>query len=199
LQRPGLNRVSVSPDGKWAAGGNWKSNGVTVWDARTGKKIRELTSRSSAFGSFGPKDRWLATNSGESVRFWEVGTWKLRYTFPGYSNVCSPVAFTSDGRFAALCRRGLGLHLLDLSTGKLVAMLASNQRRPHFESACFSSDGGTLVVARGDAGVCIWDLRAIRRRLKSMGLDWDAPPIPDKPPAKPLTVTVLSGARSKSK
>jgi serine/threonine protein kinase/WD40 repeat protein len=199
LQRPGLNGVSVSPNGNWVAAGNWTTQGVAVWDARTGKLARELTSNGNARPDFGPKDRWLSTNSGDAVRFWEVGSWKLRYTLPAYSDVISPVAFTHDGRVAAVGRRGFGLHLVDLRNGKLLTMLSTNQRRPHFESMCFSSDGGTLVVCHGEEGVCVWDLRAIRRRLKSMGLDWDAPPIPDKPPARPLTVTILSGPRGKSK
>jgi WD40 repeat protein len=201
LQRAGLNRVSVSPDGNWVAAGNWKTQGVAVWDARTGELVRELTSNGSAYPDFGPRNRWLSTNSAEAVRFWEVGSWKLRYTFPAYSDVMSAVAFTRDGQIAAMCRRGLGLHLVDLRNGKLLAMLATNQRRPHFESACFSSDGGTLVVARGDAGVCIWDLRSIRHSLKSLGLDWDQPPIAEKArigPHHPLKVVVDLGAPLKS-
>jgi len=202
LKWPSLNRIALSPDGNWAAGGNWGGENVVLWNARTGARVRELISKGNAWAFFSPDSRWVATNSGEAVRFWDVGSWTLRYTFPAYSDVHSPVAFTRDSRVAAIGRRGLGLHLVDLSNGTLLAMLATNQRRPHFNSMCFSSDGGTLVVARGDAGVSVWDLRTIRRRLKAMDLDWNQPAIPEEPitkPLEPLNVEVDLGLPAKSK
>jgi tetratricopeptide (TPR) repeat protein len=45
----------------------------------------------------------------------------------------------------------------------------------------FSPDGSRLVVTTNDRpapAVHVWDLRAIRRRLVELGLDWDAPPLP---------------------
>ena len=59
----------------------------------------------------------------------------------------------------------------------------------------FSPDGSRLVVTTDDGpAVHVWDLRAIRKRLAPMGLDWDAPayseddpaapPAPDLPPLK---------------
>ena len=43
--------------------------------------------------------------------------------------------------------------------------------------ATFSPDGASLVFSTNDGpAVHVWDLRAVRKRLTAMGLDWDAPP-----------------------
>ena len=62
--------------------------------------------------------------------------------------------------------------------------------------ATFSPDGSRLVVTTNDGpAVHVWDLRAIRKHLAEMGLDWDAPAYsdddpagPDLPPLPPLKV-----------
>ena len=52
--------------------------------------------------------------------------------------------------------------------------------------ATFSPDGSRLVVTTNDGpAVHVWDLRAIRRHLAEMGLDWDAPAYSDDDPASP--------------
>jgi hypothetical protein len=63
---------------------------------------------------------------------------------------------------------------------------------------CFAPDGTRLIAVGGEMhALHVWDLRAIRRRLAELGLDWDAPPYPPEPApatvAPPLTVTVELG------
>ncbi len=54
------------------------------------------------------------------------------------------------------------------------------------QCAIFSPDGSRLVVTTHDGpAVHVWDLRAIRRHLARMGLDWDAPAYSDDDPASP--------------
>jgi hypothetical protein len=64
-------------------------------------------------------------------------------------------------------------------------------------------DGSRLVVTDPDAlAVHIWELRAIRRQLAGMGLNWDGPAYPEIDPAgedefpPPLRVVVDLGAMS---
>src|SRR5262249_14208351 len=59
-------------------------------------------------------------------------------------------------------------------------------------------DGTRLVVVANYAcAIHIWDLRAIRTRLKGMNLDWDWPEFPPAPTgtpsAAPVTIEVLPG------
>ena len=42
-----------------------------------------------------------------------------------------------------------------------------------------------MVTTNDGPAVHIWDLRAIRKRLVGMGLDWDAPAYSDDDPADP--------------
>ena len=58
--------------------------------------------------------------------------------------------------------------------------------------ATFSPDGSRLVTTSPEGPtVRVWDLRAIRRRLAGMGLDWDAPAYPDADPAGPEAAPCL--------
>ena len=74
------------------------------------------------------------------------------------------------------------IHLKDVATGRTVAKLED----PHGDRAGwmgFTPDGTQLVVTAPYAkAIHVWDLRAIRQRLKAMGLDWDWP---EFPPADP--------------
>jgi len=173
LKKTCLMGAAVSPDGKWAVAGNWKWRDARVWNARTGEVVRDLPTHASALAGFSPDNRWLVVNGGDAVRIWEVGTWKLRHTFPTRSPVAGPVVFTRDSRILAMARRGLDLDLVDLETGQPLVKLTNNQRGSHFEAMCFNPDGKTLVVSQGNLGVCLWDLQLIHRRLDAMGLAWN--------------------------
>jgi hypothetical protein len=52
--------------------------------------------------------------------------------------------------------------------------LTEGQHGPLFVEMCFSDDGSQLAVAcYNHHTIQVWDLRAIRARLKEMKLDWD--------------------------
>jgi tetratricopeptide (TPR) repeat protein len=89
------------------------------------------------------------------------------------------------------------IDLREVATGRIVAKLED----PHGDRAGwmgFTPDGTQLVVAAHYAkAIHVWDLRAIRQRLKLMGLDWDWPEFkPADATAKsvePPTIEVLPG------
>jgi hypothetical protein len=59
--------------------------------------------------------------------------------------------------------------------------------------ATFTPDGARLITTGGNSQLIhVWDLRLIRQQLQTLGLDWDAPPLPPAPPrpAEPLRVVV---------
>jgi tetratricopeptide (TPR) repeat protein len=72
---------------------------------------------------------------------------------------------------------------------------------PHGDRAgCpgFTPDGTRLVVVAGFSGaIHVWDLRAIRARLREMDLDWDWPEFPPAAAgdtaAEPVTIEVVPG------
>jgi tetratricopeptide (TPR) repeat protein len=84
------------------------------------------------------------------------------------------------------------LHQKEVATGRTVAQLED----PNGDQAAwqgFTPDGTQLVVLAGAAkAIHIWDLRAIRKQLKTMNLDWNwtefSPARTGKLAATPLTI-----------
>jgi WD40 repeat protein len=168
--------VAVSPDGQWVAtGGFGHPGGAKVWDARTGELRKDLPVGTNCWVVFSPDGKRLLIASGSNataqIRVWEVGTWEevlikepLKGAIP---------AFSPDGKLLVV-ETGTGVaRLLDPKTGREYARLEdpNQDRAAHFS---FSPDSTKLVCATAD-GHClhIWDLRALRRRLAKMDLDWD--------------------------
>ena len=116
-------------------------------------------------------------------------------SYPGH------VAFSPDGRLMALEMAPAVIHLKEVATGRTVAKLED----PHGDRATwqgFTPDGTQLVVVASYASaIHIWDLRAIRTRLKDMNLDWDWPEFPPAatgdPAAEPVTIEVLPADRAR--
>jgi serine/threonine protein kinase/WD40 repeat protein len=181
--------VDVSPDGRWVATGRHGGADVSVkvWDARDGRPVKQWDLGTSSTVRFSPDGRWLVTNGG-GCRLWEVGTWRAGPMIGG-----NGLGFAPDGRFLVV-EAGTGfLRLVDPSSGRDLARL-EDPAQARAGAVAFSTDG-TRLIATGEDSKLIhtWDLRAIRRHLAAMGLDWDAPPYPEPAPAShdapPLTLT----------
>jgi WD40 repeat protein len=121
---------------------------------------------------FTPDSRALVISRDGEFSFWDVATLQpiRRLTrdvaqFPGH------VAFSPDGKLMAVEMAPAVIHLKEVATGRTVARLED----PHGDRATwqgFTPDGTQLVVvAQYARAIHIWDLRAIRMRLKDMNLD----------------------------
>jgi serine/threonine protein kinase/WD40 repeat protein len=186
--------LSLSPDGNWVATGTQHGGGIKVWDARTGKMVRDISAGGYGGTAFSPDSQWLATASaGEKIRFWEADSWEARHQLDSQSFY---LTFSRDGNVLALSQHPPAVGLVDPATGRELAVLLAPQQLPT-AGMCFSPDGSQLAVSCYNYHVIqVWDLRQIRRQLQDMSLDWDRPPYP--PPAggegrKPLQVRVLPG------
>jgi serine/threonine protein kinase/WD40 repeat protein len=190
---------AVSPNGDWVATGSWwldDKAGAKVWHARTGAHAADLPVGSGQVG-FSPDGKWLATANG-GVRLWEVGTWR-----PG-PVVGSPVsrrfAFDPTGRLLAVNDDPGIVRLVIAESGKELLRLTAPVEG-QLEPCCFTPDGCKLITFGHDRLVHIFDLAAIRRDLRPMGLDWEekAPPPPEVPgPVPPLDITVDTATIGKS-
>jgi serine/threonine protein kinase/WD40 repeat protein len=188
---------ALSADGRWAASCGWHSDRVRLWNARTGQRVKEWALGRWTQVFFTPDSRALVISRGDEFSFWDVETLRpIRHLprdgtpYPGH------VAFSPDGQLMALEMAPAVMHLKEVATGRTVARLED----PHGDRAlwqCFTPDGTRLVVAAKEArAIRVWDLRAIRTRLKGMNLDWDWPEFPPGPtgkPAAPVTIEVLPG------
>jgi WD40 repeat protein len=170
---------ALSGDGRWAASCGWHSDRVRLWNAQTGERVREWVLGKETLVFFTPDSRALIIARSDEFSFWDVETLRpirrLRREvaqYPGW------IAFSADGRLMALEMAPAILHLKDVATGRTVARLED----PHGDRATwqgFTPDCTQLVVVASYASaIHIWDLWAIRARLKEMNLDWDWPELP---------------------
>jgi serine/threonine protein kinase/WD40 repeat protein/tetratricopeptide (TPR) repeat protein len=175
-----VRSVAVSPDGAWLATGSHGRNGAQVWRVRDARRVADLAIEGLIGVVFSPDGRWLMT-SAPPCRLWSVGTWRESLTIAGSRGL----AFSPGGHLLVVQDASAIVRLVDTSTGRTVARLES----PDLHVAggvTFSPDGSRLVVTTNDGpAMHVWDLRAIRRRLADMGLDWDAPSYPEEDPAAP--------------
>jgi serine/threonine protein kinase/WD40 repeat protein/tetratricopeptide (TPR) repeat protein len=186
--------VAVSPDGQWLATGSHGKDGAHVWRMRDGIEVAHLVIDGLVGVFFSPDGRWLLTTS-PPCRLWTAGTWREAREVGGRG-----ICFSRDGSLLAVQDASAILRLVEPETGRTLARLESPDLCGA-QWADFSPDGSLLVIATNDGpAVHVWDLRAIRRRLAAMGLDWDAPPLPASessdegaPGAPALKVTVDFG------
>jgi hypothetical protein len=189
----GLNQCSISLDGRWLATATWKGKDVKVWEVATGRLAWQLPC-DSAFVNFSPDGRWLAVIEfpKHECRLWHVGSWKPGPIIKSSSGL-SVMAFSRDGRMLGIDDGGR-VRLLDPESGREVATLdAGTGSSTGFFCLAFSAEGTKLAAGR-DHIVHLWDLRRIRERLATMGLDWNAPPIPAAETAsasRPISVRVV--------
>jgi serine/threonine protein kinase/WD40 repeat protein/tetratricopeptide (TPR) repeat protein len=199
-QQEDVRRGDVSPDGRWVATGNWHDHqgiGAKVWEAASGRLVKDLRVSGGCSVGFSPEGKWLLTTGG-GCRLWAVGTW-AEGPFIGKE---AGFAFSPDGQLLAVGGRGgepAVIRLVEPATGReYVRLEAPEQTR--LAPQCFTPDG-TQLIAYGveSRSLYVWDLRLIRKQLDEMGLDWDAPPYPPLPGAaedvspEPLQVRVDLG------
>ena len=198
--QPRMDQIALSPDGRWAATSTWHPTRVRIWDARTGRPVRDLEDE-GYFPTFSPDGRWLALEAGGVVKFFEAGTWK-----PGPSigiGAATPLAFSPDGRLLAFVESASQLaKLYEVARGKVVATLEPPDRSG-VEWFAFRPDGGQLAVATKVNTVQLWDLHSVRARLRALGLDWDpagalpaSPASAGRPPLRVLVEGIPADPRA---
>jgi serine/threonine protein kinase/WD40 repeat protein len=177
--------VAVSPDAEWLATGSHGKNGAQVWRLRDAKLVAHLAIDGSVGVVFSSDGKWLMT-ANAPCRLWAVGTWQPARQIGGRGFCFSP-----DSSLLVVQDADRLIRLVESETGRIVARLASPDQCA-VRGAVFSPDGSRLVITTDDGpAVHVWDVRAIRRRLAGMGLDWDAPAYSDDDPAN-LSLASLS-------
>jgi WD40 repeat protein len=185
--------VALSPDGQWMATSGWHSDRVRLWKAPNGITDKEWRlAYESVPGqmtrvAFSPDSRTLITGRADEFAFWDVASRVPAQRIPSEpGGALRDVAFSPDGKLMALALSPSIVQLRETASGRIVARLED----PHGDRITwmgFNADGTRLLTCSAFAkAIHDWDLRAIRARLKSMGLDWDWPEFPPSSELRPF-------------
>jgi WD40 repeat protein len=191
-----VRSCAVSPDGRWVATGSHGTEqniGAKVWDAASGRLVKDLPVGGACAVGFSPDGKWLVTTGG-GFRLWAVGTWKEGPSLGG-EGVYLGFAFSPDSKVLAVENETGVVRLVEVATGReYVRLDAPVQTR--LCPQCFTPDGSQLIaLGRESQALHVWDLRRVRAGLKELGLDWEQPDYPPAktPPARPLRIEVVQG------
>jgi serine/threonine protein kinase/WD40 repeat protein/tetratricopeptide (TPR) repeat protein len=164
-----IRSVSVSPDGQWLATGSHGRNGAEVWRVSDATPVAHLPIDGLVRFRFSPDGRWLMSE-GLPSRLYHVGTWREAREIGG-EGLC----FSPDGRIVVVRDPDKVLRLVETETGGTIARLTAPDLG-EVSAATFSPDGSCLAVNNVAANALqVWNLRAVRRHLSALGVDWDSP------------------------
>ena len=199
-QRAGF--VAVTQDGTRLATSGWHSEHVKLWDANTGKLLRDFVPGLTSRVHFTPDNQELIVARALDFTFYNLKTLQVSRQMPRQLGLYpGQIAFTSDGKLMALEMAPGLIHLVEVVSGRTVAKLED----PNGDLSTwmgFTPDGTQLIVAARYAGaIHRWDLRAIRERLRGMKVDWEYPEfLAAAPPRasdhRPLRIQVLAATKS---
>lgn len=160
---PRVISLSFSRDARQLAVVAGGGREVQIWDVRSAKRIRTLTSPHGRVvaASFSPDGQRIVTARTDRIaRLWDARTGNpLGKPLVGHTKPLTFAAFSPNGRYIVTTSYDHDARIWDARTGRSIATL-----RGHFavvRSAAFSSDSRWVVTAGpGSAGV--WDVRTGR-------------------------------------
>ena len=159
-----VNAVAYSPDGRTIVSG---SNTLKLWDAASGRELRELVGHSKEVGTvaFSPDGQTIVSGSGDNtLKLWDAASGRELRTLAGHANSVTTVAFSPDGRAIVSGSLDGMLKLWDASSGRELRTLAA---RSAVHAVAFSPDGRTLVSGNSDYTLKLWDT-ASGRELRTL-------------------------------
>lgn len=173
----GATRLVFSPDGRLLATGTFRSSTIKLWDAATGRELRNLSSGTqSVFGmapfvAFSPDSRLLAAAVGDnSVKIWDVMTGRELQTLAGSQGSMASslgvnfIAFTASGQIVTVSD---AIRVWDVASGRELRNLGSAGLSV---AGVTTGDGGVALGPDGNQLATIVD-DASQPRLKFLDLN----------------------------
>jgi RNA polymerase sigma factor (sigma-70 family) len=128
-----IDGMVFAPDGKMAATTISYTGQLILWDAESGKRVRQL----------------VAARTPEEIVRRGPGAYNYGRIVP---------SFSPDGRFIAAPGKSDSLAIFEVATGVERRVLPTDQ--PSLSTLAFSPDGRVLASASSDSTVLLWDLSA---------------------------------------
>lgn len=162
-----IQSLAFTPDGKTLV--SQGADGLRIWDAATGKQIRQMGSGSVGTGmtDVSPDGKLVALllpGIEEYAGLLEVATGRIvqRFSKRQVRSLC----FSPDGKIIATLGFHSEIDLWDPATGKALGTLKGHQDQ--IWCVTFSADGKTLVSAGDDRTIRFWDMAARKQKRQIM-------------------------------
>ncbi len=168
-----IEDVGFSPDGSWMVTAfQGSSKTIRVWDADTGKVIRELNNQEFHVNTcgFSPDGRWIvaagfsASDNRQwvpAIQLWDAKSGNYLHSFKGHGRQMSRLpttidcaAFSPDGRWMVSGASDDTLRIWDLT--HLTSDQSANIQSTGIRDCNYSLDGQWIVACGGDS-LSIWD------------------------------------------
>lgn len=163
-----VNSVAFFNDGKCVVSGS-SDKTVRIWDAETGKQMREFKGHLGAVNSVAVSPNGVSVASGgedDPIRFWDVLTGKPVSELNGHLGGVNSVAFNQNGSKLVSGGEDDYVRIWKLETGRQETSLAMHDWPVYSVSFSSKDKYGTRVVSgSGDDTVVIWDATKFQRRL----------------------------------
>ncbi|MBL8792573.1 MAG: hypothetical protein JNM56_01580 [Planctomycetia bacterium] len=164
-----VESVAFSPDGKLVASCCVAETFVRIWNAHTGKELRQLggPERACHAAAFSSDGKSLAVggeiDGGIGIRVWDAGTWEeLRYIRAPGRWWTFRVGFSPDGKFAGAAHwsdagTDGGVRRWNIQTGEQLPATECRQIR---SAPALFADGKTFALGDYDKKILIHDATA---------------------------------------
>ncbi|KAF8811567.1 WD40 repeat-like protein [Phlegmacium glaucopus] len=152
-----ISCVAFSPDGNQIVSGDLL---VRVWDAKTGRLLRELQGHTGGVGSvaFSPDGNQIVSGSGDQlVRVWDAKMGEQLSELQGHTELVSSVAFSPNGNNIVSGSYDKSMRVWDVKMGEQLMELKGHT--DDVNSVAFSPDGNQIVSGSYDRSVRVWDAK----------------------------------------
>jgi WD40 repeat protein len=171
-RHPGLEFVTISPDGRWVATGSDQDRQLKIWDTTSNREELSLPVGLRSRAAFSADGKWfIAFGAGFELR--EVESWRRVKLFheEDQAPVLGAAAFSPDSRILAVVTDVRAIHLIDMHTLQTLAILNS-PGATEIHSLVFSPDGVSLAAVGDAVRLRMWNLQLLREQLAIFKLDW---------------------------
>lgn len=168
------NSIHFDPDGKYVFTTAQHGMGIHVWDLQTGEPIKRLAEdwRECTICVDPFKNR-LIVDSVDQRQMIQIGSWKVLSTFERDQIETSVGAITvaPDGQLITANATRYLPELLDAKTGKSLAKFRSPSNDTLVGNLQFDQSMDRLMF-HNNRQIVIWNITDLRRRLKTLNLNW---------------------------
>jgi WD domain, G-beta repeat/Anaphase-promoting complex subunit 4 WD40 domain len=152
-----ITGLAASPDGRWLASGS-ADRSIRLWTLPEGMPGPELQLHHGFVTclAFHPSAELLASGSADkSVILHRLVNARVEFKLGGHAGTVNSLAFSPDGQYLA-SGDALGAHLWNISDGKLLTNLPSNDAQVN--SLAFTPDSRLLVSHQEDHSLHVWQI-----------------------------------------